>query len=41
VPALERLTAPLDSKSRAFDGLVKFARTHLQDSTQLPLAQEF
>lgn len=40
-PALERLHAGLDAKAKAWDGLVKIGRTHLQDATPLTLGQEF
>ena len=41
LPALERLRAALDAKARAWDGIVKIGRTHLQDATPLTLGQEF
>src|SRR5881227_1230560 len=41
VPAVERLKATLDSKSRQFESIVKIGRTHLQDATPLTLGQEF
>ncbi len=41
LPALEKLHASLDKKARAFDGIVKNGRTHLQDATPLTLGQEF
>jgi fumarate hydratase, class II len=41
VPALQRLAIELDTKSRAFDGIVKIGRTHLMDATPLTLGQEF
>jgi fumarate hydratase class II len=40
LPALDRLRATLDSKARAFAGVVKIGRTHLQDATPLTLGQE-
>ena len=40
-PALDRLHAALDAKARAWDGIVKIGRTHLQDATPLTLGQEF
>ncbi|WP_242124667.1 class II fumarate hydratase [Sphingobium sp. Sx8-8] len=40
-PALDRLHAALDAKVRAWDGIVKIGRTHLQDATPLTLGQEF
>lgn len=41
LPALDGLRDALDSKSRAFAGIVKTGRTHLQDATPLTLGQEF
>jgi len=41
LPAIERLRATLEQKSRAFDDIVKIGRTHLQDATPLTLGQEF
>jgi fumarate hydratase class II len=41
LPALHELRATLDDKARAFDGIVKIGRTHLQDATPLTLGQEF
>ncbi len=41
LPALHRLRATLDEKSRSFDNIVKIGRTHLQDATPLTLGQEF
>ena len=41
LPALHELRATLDEKARAFDGIVKIGRTHLQDATPLTLGQEF
>ena len=40
-PALEELQAALDEKSRDFWGVIKTARTHLQDATPIRLGQEF
>jgi aspartate ammonia-lyase len=39
--ALQRLAAALLEKGRAFDGIVKAGRTHLQDATPIRLGQEF
>jgi fumarate hydratase class II len=39
-PALERLEAALLAKAKAWDGIVKIGRTHLQDATPLTLGQE-
>ncbi len=41
MPALERLRAALEEKSREFDDVVKVGRTHLQDATPIRLGQEF
>ncbi|GIK98401.1 MAG: fumarate hydratase class II 1 [Alphaproteobacteria bacterium] len=41
LPALRHLQAALEEKSRAFAGIVKIGRTHLQDATPLTLGQEF
>ncbi|SDG63430.1 class II fumarate hydratase [Paraburkholderia phenazinium] len=41
VPALKTLRDTLDSKAKAFAGIVKIGRTHLQDATPLTLGQEF
>src|SRR5262249_37395774 len=41
LPALERLRAALDERSRAFQDIVKIGRTHLQDAVPLTLGQEF
>ncbi|WP_246797104.1 class II fumarate hydratase [Burkholderia perseverans] len=41
LPALKRLRATLDGKSKAFAAIVKIGRTHLQDATPLTLGQEF
>ncbi|WP_242138571.1 class II fumarate hydratase [Sphingomonas sp. TREG-RG-20F-R18-01] len=40
-PALDRLHAALDAKARAWSGIVKIGRTHLQDATPVTLGQEF
>jgi fumarate hydratase class II len=40
-PAVRRLRATLDKKTREFMGIVKIGRTHLQDATPLTLGQEF
>jgi fumarate hydratase class II len=39
--AAQLLTTTLESKSTAFQGVVKIGRTHLQDATPLTLGQEF
>ena len=41
LPALKTLRDTLDGKARAFAGIVKIGRTHLQDATPLTLGQEF
>jgi len=40
VPAIARLRDTLAAKARAFAGIVKIGRTHLQDATPLTLGQE-
>ena len=40
-PALDRLHAALDVRAKAWAGIVKIGRTHLQDATPLTLGQEF
>jgi len=41
LPALALLSASLEQKQGAFEGIVKIGRTHLQDATPLTLGQEF
>ncbi|MCY4672470.1 MAG: class II fumarate hydratase [Bacteroidetes bacterium] len=41
LPALGRLELALQEKSRAFDDIVKSARTHLMDATPITMGQEF
>jgi fumarate hydratase class II len=41
LPALDRMQAALDARAKAWDGIVKIGRTHLQDATPLTLGQEF
>jgi len=41
VPALRALAAALGAKAKAWDGVVKIGRTHLQDATPLTVGQEF
>jgi fumarate hydratase class II len=41
IPALETLHGALQDKARAFDGILKIGRTHLQDATPIRLGQEF
>ena len=40
-PAILRLTATFEAKSREFAEIIKIGRTHLQDATPLSLGQEF
>lgn len=41
IPALEGLRDAMDEKAKAFSGIIKIGRTHLQDATPLTLGQEF
>src|SRR5665213_14006 len=41
LPAVEKLRDALDAKAKAWTGIVKVGRTHLQDATPLTLGQEF
>jgi fumarate hydratase class II len=41
LPALSSLQGALEQKARAFDGVVKIGRTHLNDATPIRLGQEF
>ncbi|WP_448189537.1 class II fumarate hydratase [Azospirillum sp. sgz301742] len=41
IPALEHMAGVLEDKVKAFAGIVKIGRTHLQDATPLTLGQEF
>lgn len=41
LPALEKLRDTFLAKEKAFEGIVKVGRTHLQDATPLMLSQEF
>src|SRR5581483_1275761 len=41
LPALDKLRAALDRKTREFSRIVKIGRTHTQDATPLTLGQEF
>ncbi len=41
IPALQRLQAALEAKSKAFDKIIKIGRTHLMDATPLTLGQVF
>ena len=40
-PKVTQLRNTLDKKAKAFEGIVKIGRTHLQDATPLTLGQEF
>ena len=41
LPEVRALRDALDAKAKAFDGIVKIGRTHLQDAVPLTLGQEF
>src|SRR5579863_2463761 len=41
IPALRTLRSALDTKARAWAGIIKIGRTHTQDATPLTLGQEF
>ena len=41
LPALEKLHAALDKKSKEFSKIIKIGRTHTQDATPVTLGQEF
>src|SRR5262249_11402922 len=41
LPAAQTLQAALEAKAVEFDGVVKIARTHLQDAVPMRLGQEF
>jgi len=41
LPAVRELRTVLDGKAKAFAGIVKIGRTHLQDATPITLGQEF
>jgi fumarate hydratase class II len=41
LPSIGRLSTALDEKAKAFAGIVKIGRTHLQDAVPLTLGQEF
>jgi len=41
LPVMDHLHTALSHKAKAWDGIVKIGRTHLQDATPLSLGQEF
>jgi aspartate ammonia-lyase len=41
LPAVDRLADALEAKGKAFDGILKSGRTHLQDAVPIRLGQEF
>lgn len=41
LPALEKIKAAFESKSKEFSDVIKSGRTHLQDATPITLGQEF
>ena len=41
LPSVARLRSSLETKARAWDGVIKIGRTHLQDATPIRLGQEF
>jgi len=41
LPAVARMALKLESQAKAWDGIVKIGRTHLQDATPIRLGQEF
>jgi fumarate hydratase class II len=41
IPSVRALRDALDARAKAFDGIVKIGRTHLQDAVPLTLGQEF
>jgi fumarate hydratase class II len=41
LPAVQALRAELEAKARAWSGIVKLGRTHLQDATPITLGQQF
>jgi fumarate hydratase, class II len=41
LPALEKLREALETKSKAWDEIIKIGRTHTQDATPITLGQEF
>lgn len=41
LPAVRALAEELEAKAKAWDGIIKIGRTHLQDATPIRLGQEF
>jgi fumarate hydratase class II len=41
LPALKALHGAIDDKAKAWDGIVKIGRTHMQDATPITLGQEW
>jgi fumarate hydratase class II len=41
LPAVQALRSELEAKARAWSGIVKLGRTHLQDATPITLGQQF
>ena len=41
LPSIDHIAKALEAKSKAWDGIIKNGRTHLQDATPLTLGQEF
>jgi fumarate hydratase class II len=41
LPALKALHSAIDAKAKAWDGIVKIGRTHMQDATPITLGQEW
>ncbi|HEX9709005.1 MAG TPA: class II fumarate hydratase [Candidatus Thermoplasmatota archaeon] len=41
IPSVRRLQQAIDAKAKAFGGIVKIGRTHLQDAVPLTVGQEF
>jgi fumarate hydratase class II len=41
VPAVQALHDAIDAKAKAWDGIVKIGRTHMQDATPITLGQEW
>ena len=41
LPAVKALHDAIDAKAKAWDGIVKIGRTHMQDATPITLGQEW